>query len=136
MSFESTVSVLMRSFSDLNNLATGGIYYRNLPTDREGNVDWGYNYIAWDCNKSSVTSSMGRNNPLFSTYSLVVVVNSSDTDDNFDSIISAVYNNLHNYSKGNILSISFESENKYTKLGDGMDGLYVSEQLFTVLYKD
>jgi len=134
MAFESDIATLMRSFTDLNTLATGGIWYRNLPTDENGEVDWSYNYIVWDSNKSGIASSIGEQSPLFSTYTLLVVVASTDTNDQFDTIIKSVFDNLHGYSNGNILSINFETENKYTKLEEGMDGLYISEQTFTILY--
>jgi hypothetical protein len=133
MAFESDIATLMRSFNDLNTLTTGGIWYRNLPMDEDGNIDWSLNYIAWDSNKSGINTGM-NNISLFTTYTLLVVVTSSDENDQFDTIIKSVYNNLHNYRGGKILSTTFENENKYTKLGDGFDGIYVSEQTFTILY--
>jgi hypothetical protein len=135
MAFDTEIATLMRSFSDLNTLATGGVWYRNLPTDENGQVDWSKNYIAWDFNKSSNSTGM-NNTPLFCTYNLLVVANSADINDQFDTIISTIYSNLHNYRGGKILSSRFETENKFTKLEEGMNGLYVSESLFTILYAE
>jgi len=127
----SSFSTLIKSFSDLNTLIDGGIWYRNLPTDSDENVDWTKNYIAWDCNVKEIINTNDGGG--YKIYDVLVVIMTPDSEDQLDLIVESVLTNINTYSSSNISYIKFESENKYTKLEEGQDGIYISELLFSII---
>jgi len=131
--FYTAFSNLIKSIPTLNILMTGGIWYRNIPSDDDGNIDWTYNYLAWDIALKKIDSCL-VGTAAFKTYNVLIVVMTDDGDDQLDAIVELIVDNLSGYSDDNIHFLQFESENKYTKLDEGEAGVYFSELTFTGIF--
>jgi hypothetical protein len=130
--FEDDFDTVITSDPSINALVNGGIWYRGIPAEDDGSVDWSNNYIDWNSRIKESSQSL-EGGMKYESYEVMIAILTEDNNNELDILRHLVINLLNGYSSTSIGRIRFENEVEPQELNEG-NGVHISQMFFTVFY--